>query len=214
LRRALRLGLGAAQTLSVTQMLAQAAATYGVDPALVLAVATRESGLNPNAVSPAGAIGVMQLMPATAAALGVDPHNVAQNIDGGVRYLAQLLSNYGGDTAKATAAYNWGPGNLNKAIAANGANWLSAAPAETQNYVAALTGVVPVAPSQNVAPAPVTIDASTGQVIPDAVDVSTLPTIDSSGNITPPDALPAGMSPAMILALGLGAWALYDILRG
>jgi hypothetical protein len=194
-------------------MLTQAAATYGVDPTLVLAVATRESGLNPNAVSPAGAIGVMQLMPATAAGLGVtNPYDPQQNINGGVQYLAQLLSNYGGDVTKALAAYNWGPGNVNNAIAANGANWLSAAPAETQNYVAALTGVVPVAPSDNVAP--VTIDASTGQVIPDAADVSTMPTIDDSGNITPADPLQAGMSPAMILALGVGAWAVFDLLRG
>jgi hypothetical protein len=115
-------------------MIADAAAKYGVSPPLALEVATVESNLKQSAVSSAGAIGVFQLMPATAASLGVDPTNLAQNIDGGVRYLAQLLGRFS-DLAAALGAYDWGPTNVSKAIAQYGANWLAAAPAETQNYV-------------------------------------------------------------------------------
>jgi hypothetical protein len=99
-------------------------------------VAQQESGGDPNAVSPAGAEGVMQLMPATAASLGVsDPFDPAQNIDGGVRYLSQLMSEFGGDPHLALAAYNWGPGN----VAKNGANnW----PTETTNYVSTILSKV------------------------------------------------------------------------
>src|ERR1700741_1264139 len=115
-------------------MIADAAAKYGVSPPLALEVATVESNLNQSAVSSAGAIGVFQLMPATAASLGVDPRNLAQNIDGGVRYLAKRLGRLS-DFAAALGAYDWGPTNVSKAITQYGANWLAAAPAETQNYV-------------------------------------------------------------------------------
>lgn len=131
---------------SIPQMIYAAAQAQGVDPALALEVATVESGLNPAAVGPVTsngdrAIGVMQLMPNTAAALGVDPTDPQQNIQGGVRLLAQLLAQYG-DTATALAAYNWGSGNVSAAMARYGANWLSYAPAETQQYVATIMGNV------------------------------------------------------------------------
>lgn len=148
---------------SIQQMVTTAAAQYGVPPSLALAVAGQESGFNqtkPNGsllVSPAGAIGVMQLEPATAAQLGVDPADTQQNINGGVQYLAMLLQEFNGNQAQALAAYDWGPGNVSKAIAQYGANWLSVAPAETQNYVASIGGAQPApapAPSADLTLAP------------------------------------------------------------
>lgn len=100
---------------SIKQMLVDAARKHGVDENLVLAVANAESGYRADAVSSAGAVGVMQLMPGTAASLGVtDSFDAKQNIDGGVRYLKQMLGMFGGDTAKALAAYNAGPGAVQK----------------------------------------------------------------------------------------------------
>lgn len=127
---------------NITQIIADAAAQAGIDPNLAIAVAVQESSLNPNAVNPAsGAMGLFQLMPATAASLGVaDPMDPVQNAGGGCAYLAQMLSMFGGDTSKALGAYNWGPGNLKKAIAAWGPAWLQHAPAETQNYVSRILG--------------------------------------------------------------------------
>lgn len=83
---------------------------HGVDTLLVRAVMQQESGGNARAVSPAGAQGLMQLMPPTAAQLGVqDPFDPEQNIRGGVRFLKWLLDKYGGDETMALAAYNAGP---------------------------------------------------------------------------------------------------------
>ncbi len=82
---------------------------FRVAPGLVQAVLAAESGGNPSAVSPAGAIGLMQLMPATAAALGVDPWAPLENLRGGIAYLSSLLHAYGGSTRLALIAYNAGP---------------------------------------------------------------------------------------------------------
>jgi hypothetical protein len=88
-----------------------AASRYGVPSWLAIAVAQRESGFNQAARGTSGEIGVFQLMPGTAAQLGVNPSDLSQNIDGGVRYLSQMYNQFG-DWRTALEAYNGGPGNV------------------------------------------------------------------------------------------------------
>lgn len=93
----------------------KASATYGVPAKLIESVIKHESSFNPNAVSSAGATGLMQLMPATAKFLGVsNAFNPEQNIMGGTKYLSQLMKKYNGDISMTLAAYNAGPGNVSK----------------------------------------------------------------------------------------------------
>lgn len=91
-----------------------AAIRSGLPPAFVESVAKIESGLRQDAVSPKGAVGVMQLMPATARALSADPNDRDQNIDAGTRLLRELLIKYNGDVVKALAAYNAGSGAVDR----------------------------------------------------------------------------------------------------
>jgi hypothetical protein len=93
----------------------EAAKKYQVDPLLVAAMASVESEGNQNTVSPVGAVGVMQLMTDTAASLGVDPLDKKQNVEGGAKYLKQMLDMFGGDVDLAIAAYNAGPGAVKDA---------------------------------------------------------------------------------------------------
>ncbi|GIV08877.1 MAG: hypothetical protein KatS3mg019_0968 [Fimbriimonadales bacterium] len=95
-------------------VVAPIAARYNIDTEFILRVIEAESGGDPHAVSPKGAMGLMQLMPDTARALGVsDPFDPAQNIEGGVRYLSHLMERFG-DPRLALAAYNAGPSNVQR----------------------------------------------------------------------------------------------------
>ena len=120
--------------LDLARLATEAARRHGLDPALVMAVIGVESGFQPQAVSPKGAKGLMQLMPATARDLGVaDPLDPVANLDGGSRYLSSLVARYDGDLTKALAAYNAGMG----AVARHG----GVPPyAETRNYVRKILG--------------------------------------------------------------------------
>jgi soluble lytic murein transglycosylase-like protein len=125
---------GGAGATQFDGLINDAATRNGVDPALLKALIRQESNFNPNARSGAGAVGLTQLMPSTAAGLGVgDPTDPAQAIEGGAKYLRQQLDRFGGDPAKALAAYNAGPGAVQR---------FGGVPpyAETQAYVQRVLG--------------------------------------------------------------------------
>lgn len=106
-----------APELSPKELLTRAAIRNGLPPAIVQSVAKAESGYHVDAVSPKGAIGLMQLMPGTAAALNADPYDPEQNVEAGAKYLRELLLKYENDphqVTKALAAYNAGPGAVDK----------------------------------------------------------------------------------------------------
>lgn len=129
-----------AQLPNLSDLINQAATKYGLDPYLFSALVQQESSGNPNAVSPAGAQGLTQLMPATAAQYGVtNPFDPSQSLDGGAHLLSDLLSRYNGDTSLALAAYNAGPGNVNKY------NGIPPFP-ETQNYVTKILAAIGLSP--------------------------------------------------------------------
>ena len=113
----------------IDQLVSANSATFNVDPNLVKAIIANESGFNAHATSSVGAQGLMQLMPGTASGLGVsNSYDPAQNVWGGTKYIKGLLDRFGGDMRKAVAAYNAGPGAVEK--------YGGVPPyAETQNYV-------------------------------------------------------------------------------
>lgn len=102
------------KTTDPKTLVREAAVRNSLPPAFVASVARAESAMKQSAVSPKGAIGVMQLMPGTAKALAADPHDTEQNIDAGTRLLRELLVKYDGDVVKALAAYNAGPGAVDR----------------------------------------------------------------------------------------------------
>ncbi len=113
----------------INRLVGMSSAQWNVDPNLVKAIIANESGFNANATSDVGAQGLMQLMPATAAGLGVtDPYDPAQNVWGGTRYIRSMLDRFDGNVPLAVAAYNAGPGAVEK--------YGGVPPyAQTQNYV-------------------------------------------------------------------------------
>ncbi|UVI32162.1 lytic transglycosylase domain-containing protein [Paenibacillus spongiae] len=122
----------------------EAADRYGVEPALIKAVIDTESSFNPDAVSSAGAKGLMQLMDGTARGLGVsNSFDPRQNIEGGTRYLSHLMEKYDGNVQAALAAYNAGPGRVDRAGIRTDADFsqlMERLPEETQRYVGKVLG--------------------------------------------------------------------------
>ena len=135
----------------IKYLIIETAKRNGAPPLQALAQAKQESRFDQLAVSPAGAIGVFQLMPKTAADLGVDPYNLQQNIDGGTRYIRQCNNWFPGRLDLALSAYNWGIGNTYKMIWGSTSKppqsaWpspetvLASVPNETRDYIHRVTG--------------------------------------------------------------------------
>lgn len=117
----------------------QDAQDHGISADLYERQINQESGFNPNAVSPAGAIGIAQIMPATAQSWGVDPWNPVQSLNVAADHMAWYQSHYG-SFDKALACYNAGTAALETAMARYGSNWRIGLPAETQNYIRDIMG--------------------------------------------------------------------------
>lgn len=121
-------------------LIESSASDYGIPPGVLYRLLRQESRFRPDiiegrTVSPVGALGIAQFMPATAEELGIDPLDPNQAIPAAARYLSRLRDSLGGDLTAAVAAYNWGIGNVKR-------RGLKNAPSETRNYVVAITGNV------------------------------------------------------------------------
>lgn len=123
--------------LSYRQLARQDALQAGIDPDLFERQINQESGFNPGAVSPAGAIGIAQIMPATAAVWGVDPHDPVSSLQAAASAMAQYYNSYH-SYPMALACYNAGCGALNDAISQCGSGWRGCLPSETRAYITAI----------------------------------------------------------------------------
>jgi len=119
----------------------QDAINAGIPPEYFVRQIYAESGFDPNAASGAGAVGIAQFEPATAAGLGINPYDPIQALSGAARLMASYAAQYHGNYAMALAAYNAGGGNLENAVARCGAAWKNCVPAETQNYIYKIMGI-------------------------------------------------------------------------
>ncbi len=131
-------------TLPTSQYVAiarQDAINVGIPPDYFVRQIYAESSFDPNASSPAGAVGIAQFEPGTAAGLGINPYDPIQALSGAARLMASYAIQYNGDYAKALAAYNAGGGNVDNAVSTCGAGWLNCVPAETQNYIYKIMGI-------------------------------------------------------------------------
>lgn len=212
-------GLGS--TTNTQAQIVAAANQYGVDPNLALAVAKQESGYQQTGssgntlTSSAGALGVFQLMPATAAGLGVNPNDQSQNIEGGVKLLNQLLTQYNGNVSLALAAYNAGPGAVAKY------NGVPPYP-ETQNYVASINASY-AAMGGGATSTPTSMPANPSTNPPDAFDSTTYPTDGGmSADAANPSATPTpsitdtlnNMDPVTVGVVGIGIAGILYVLFG
>jgi soluble lytic murein transglycosylase-like protein len=118
----------------------QAAASAGIPQKYFVYQINEESGFNPYARSWAGAVGIAQFEPSTAAGLDINPYDPVASLYGAANYMASLDKSYNGDYAKALAAYNAGPSAVTRATNRGGTNWLAYVPLETQRYVHAIMG--------------------------------------------------------------------------
>ncbi|GFZ32484.1 transglycosylase [Clostridium zeae] len=119
----------------IDNAIAQASQKYGVNQDLIRAIIKQESGFNPYSVSGAGATGIMQIMPENFSGLGItDPFNIEQNINGGTKLLKGYLNKYNGNTEMALAAYNGGPGTMQRRGVGSSSE-IYKMPRETVNYV-------------------------------------------------------------------------------
>ena len=151
----------------LAKQIEEKAKKYKLDPRLFALLVKNESGFNKDAVSSAGAIGLTQLMPDTAAELGVDVSTIDGQLEGGAKYLAKQMERFGGDWAKAVAAYNAGPGAVINAVKEGRQNWhRSLVSNETKNYLKKFglaTGDINSSNFNLVAP-DAAMDAGTGQI--------------------------------------------------
>lgn len=200
-------------------LITQAAAQHNIDPSVFRALLMRESSMNPNAVSPAGAQGIAQFMPGTAAQFGIDPFNPQQAIPAAAMYLRQNLNRFGGDYQKALAAYNWGPGNVAKF-------GIAGAPPSVQRYVASLLGpnsrvTSPAGPAlvaDMTVPASVPLPPQESPADAGTPSLASLLAAPPGGNFSAisslaPQAAPETPTPALGRRM-LGAYSLADVLTG